>query len=99
MTQAKNTTGPWITSVVFNDDGPPTYAVHKKATAPDLVADYISDERTALLIAAAPRLLVALEYAYEILGKIHDGETVSEEVIGSTLRPAADAIEEATGEP
>lgn len=57
----QHTTGSWITSVVFHDDGPATYAVHKGETAPDLVADYIQDEKTAILIAAAPDLLAILE--------------------------------------
>jgi hypothetical protein len=57
----QRTTGSWITSVVFHDDGPATYAVHKKETAPDLIADFIQDEKTATLIAAAPDLLAILE--------------------------------------
>jgi hypothetical protein len=52
--------GPWITSVVLHDDGPATYAVHKRETAPDLVADYIKDEETARLIATAPDMLKLL---------------------------------------
>jgi hypothetical protein len=74
MTQANHITGPWITSVVFHDDGPATYAVHKKDTAPDLVADYIPDEETAILIAAAPKLLAALIDRNGDLPPVQNGE-------------------------
>jgi hypothetical protein len=66
MTQEKHTPGPWITSVVFHDDGPATHAVHKKETAPYLIADCIHDEKTATLIAAAPELAKALRQIYEL---------------------------------
>jgi hypothetical protein len=66
----QHTTGSWITSVVFHDDAPATYAVHKTETAPDLIADCIQDEKTAILIAAAPKLLEQLEVAESYLRRI-----------------------------
>ncbi len=44
---------------------------------------------------AAPDLLAALKYAYGILGRIYDGEQVSNEEIGSALQPSDDAITKA----
>jgi hypothetical protein len=49
------------------------------------------------LIAAAPDLLEALEYAHAILGRIYDGEKVTEQEIGSTLHPSSAAIAKASG--
>jgi hypothetical protein len=73
MTQAKYISAHWITSVVFHDDGPATYAVHKKDTAPDLVADGIKDLKTATLIAASPKLLAALIDRNGELPPVKDG--------------------------
>lgn len=49
-------------------------------------------------VLAARDLLIALEYAHEILGRIYDGEEVSNEEVGSTLQPSAEAITKAKGE-
>jgi hypothetical protein len=85
--------GPWITSVVLHDDGPATYAVHKRETAPDLVADYIQHKKTAILIAAAPDLLDALEFCVERL-EINNIDATEAEAIDC----ARGAIVKAKGE-
>ncbi|MGE3999016.1 MAG: hypothetical protein AB7I48_02275 [Planctomycetaceae bacterium] len=49
---------------------------------------HVLDEEARLQVAAR-ELLEALEYAYEVLAKAYDGDTVD---IGSALQPCADAI-------
>ena len=67
---------------------------------PNCTHDLAIEERVAntLLIAAAPDLLVALQYAYEILGKAYDsGLAIPGVDVGSALQPCADAIAQAQG--
>jgi hypothetical protein len=72
--------------------------VYSRITGQAFPASYQSGDRLRLMHAGAD-LLAALQYAYDILGRIYDGEPVSTEEVGSTLQPSADAIAEATGIP
>jgi len=106
MIKPQHTPGPWVFTPGPHSDPRTRFAIHSEAIGAVVAVasplanspDFPVREANAHMLAAAVDTYEALEYAYEILGRIYDGETVSSEEIGSTLQPASDALEKARGQ-
>jgi hypothetical protein len=94
MPNAQHTPGPWETYQLAPDSDPQERFIVVTEDRETEICGVIHFEADARLIAAAPDLLAALEYAYEVLAKVYDGEQVE---VGSALQPCANAIAQAKG--